>query len=76
MIPARLAGDITFTAMVDGMEMTGEVTAEQLCGAGGILMEGVKYEINVTIKPMRLEIGSISKTEWEPVNVDGDYVIQ
>lgn len=76
MIPTRLAGDITFTVTVDGMEMTGKVTAEQLCGAGGILMEGVKYEINVTIKPMRLEIGSISKTEWEPVNVDGDYVIQ
>lgn len=76
MIPYQLSGDITFTAMVDGSAMTGTVTAEQLCGAGGILMEGVKYEINITVKPTRLEIGSISKTEWEPVDVDGDYVIQ
>lgn len=76
MIPYQLKGDITFTAVVDGVPMEGMVTAEQLCGTGGILMEGVKYEINITVKPTRLEIGSISKTEWEPVNVDGDYVIQ
>lgn len=76
MIPAQLKGDITFTAMVDGTAMEGKVTAEQLCGTGGILMEGVKYEINITVKFKRLEIASISKTEWEPVNVDGDYVIQ
>lgn len=76
MIPYQLTGDIIFTVMVDGLAMEGKVTAGQLCGAGGILMEGVKYEINVTVKPMRLEIGSISKTEWEPAAVDGDYVIQ
>lgn len=75
-IPARLTGKIALTVMVDGSAMEGTVTAEQLCGAGGILMEGVKYEINITVKPARLEIGSISKTEWEPANVDGDYVIQ
>lgn len=76
MIPARLTGEITFTAIVDGIVMTGTVTAEQLCGVGGILMEGVKYEVNITVKLTRLEIGSISKTEWEPIDVDGDYVIQ
>lgn len=76
MIPYQLLGDIAFTVMVDGLAMEGKVTAEQLCGAGGILMEGVKYEINITVKLTRLEIGSISKTEWEPVDVDGDYVIQ
>lgn len=76
MIPAQLTGDITFTVTVDGAAMEGKVTATQLCGASGILTEGVKYEINITVKPARLEVVSISKTEWEPVNVDGDYVIQ
>lgn len=76
MIPATLESDITFTITVDGIKMEGTVSPEQLCGAGGILMEGVKYEVNITVKPTRLEIGSISKTEWEPVDVDGDYVIQ
>lgn len=76
MIPAGLTGDITFSAMVDGSELTGTVTAEQLCGTGGILAEGVKYAVNITVKPMRLEVGAISKTEWEPAAVDGDYVIQ
>lgn len=76
MIPAQLTGDIAFTFIVDGQQMEGKVTAGQLCGTGGILTEGVKYEVNITVKPARLEVVSISKTEWEPVNVDGDYVIQ
>lgn len=76
MIPATLTGNITFTITVDGFKMVGTVSPEQLCGSGGILMEGVKYEVNITVKPTRLEIASISKTEWEPVDVDGDYVIQ
>lgn len=76
MIPSRLTGDIIFTFMVDGQQMEGKVTAGQLCGAGGILAEGVKYEVNITVKPARLEVVSISKTEWEPLSVDGDYVIQ
>lgn len=76
MIPARLSGNITFSVSVDGQEMTGTVTAAQLCGSGGILTEGVKYEINITVKPMKLEVETISKTEWEPASVDGDYVIQ
>lgn len=76
MIPAQLTGDIAFTFIVDGQQMEGKVTAGQLCGASGILTEGVKYEVNITVKPARLEVVSISKTEWEPVSVDGDYVIQ
>lgn len=76
MIPATLTGNITFTITVDGFKMEGTVSPEQLCGAGGILMEGVKYEVNINVKPTRLEIASISKTEWEPVDVGGDYVIQ
>lgn len=76
MIPGELSGDITFSVMVDGSEMIGSVTAEQLCGPGGILTEGVKYEITITVKPMRLEVGGISKTEWEQAGLDGDYVIQ
>lgn len=76
MIPAELTGDIAFSAIVDGQEMTGKVTAEQLCGSGGILAEGVKYAVNITVKPARIEVGAISRTDWEPATVEGDYVIQ
>lgn len=76
MIPSQLQGDIIFTVTVDDAKMSSKVTATQLCGPDGILLEGVKYEINVTIRPKQLEINSIKKMEWEPIDVVGDYEIQ
>ena len=66
MIPHGLQGDITLTATVDGRKMTGKVTAAQLCGETGILAEGVKYEVNITVNQLEgLEIGTIKTTDWD-----------
>ena len=66
MVPTKLAGDVTFTLTVDGITLSGKVSAAALCGnADGILREGVQYEINLTVKPVKLEVASISIMEWE-----------
>lgn len=66
MIPHLLQGDINLTVTVDGGKMTGKVTATQLCGATGILTEGVKYEVNITVNQLKgLEIGTIKTTDWD-----------
>lgn len=66
MIPRELQGDITLTATVDGRKMTGKVTAAQLCGTTGILAEGVKYEVNITVNQFTgLQIGTIKTTDWD-----------
>lgn len=66
LVPTKLSGDITFTLTVDGIILSGKVSAATLCGnADGILREGVKYDVNLTVKPVKLEVASISITEWE-----------
>lgn len=66
LVPTKLAGDVTFTLTVDGITLSGKVPAATLCGnADGILREGVKYEVTLTIKPVKLEVASISITQWE-----------
>ena len=66
MVPRQLQGDITLTITVDGRKMTGKVTATQLCGTSGILTEGVKYEVNITVNQLEgLEIGTIKTTDWD-----------
>lgn len=68
MIPCLLRGDITLTITVDGKAMTGKVTATQLCGASGILTEGVKYEVNISVRQLEgLAITTIRTTEWDSV---------
>ena len=65
MIPAQLQGSITLTVTVDGKTKTGKVTAEQLCGASGILREGMKYEINITVIPnVELNITKVEVEDW------------
>lgn len=75
MIPYQLEGDLAFTVNIDGTEMSGKVPVKELCGENGILLEGVKYEINVTVQAGFLQISSIRKLNWEEVDVDGDYEI-
>ena len=66
MIPHLLQGDITLTVTVDGKKKTGRVTAAQLCGTGGILREGVKYQVNISIRQLEgLVINSIRTTDWD-----------
>lgn len=66
MIPHLLQGDITLTITVDGKKKKGKVTAAQLCGAACILTEGVKYEVNISIRQLEeFEIASIKTTDWD-----------
>lgn len=68
MIPHLLRDNITLTITVDGEKKTGTVTAKQLCGANGILTEGTKYEINITVRQFEnLVINSIQTTDWDSV---------
>lgn len=68
MIPHLLQGDITLTITVDGRAMTGKVAATLLCGASGVLTEGVKYEVNISVSPLEgLVIGTIKTTDWDSV---------
>lgn len=66
LVPTKLMDDVTFTLTVDGITLSGKVSATALCGnADGILREGVQYEVNLTVKPVKLEVASISIMEWE-----------
>lgn len=66
LVPTKLTDDVTFTLTVDGITLSGKVSATALCGnADGILREGVQYEVNLTVKPVKLEVASISFMEWE-----------
>lgn len=66
LVPTTLTDDVTFTLTVDGITLSGKVSATALCGnADGILREGVQYEVNLTVKPVKLEVASISIMEWE-----------
>lgn len=76
MIPTTLTGDLTLYVTIDGRELSVTLAATALCGTGGILREGVKYLLNLTVKSRELTVSSIDKTEWEITNVSGDYVIE
>lgn len=66
LVPTTLTDDVTFTLTVDGITLSGKVSATALCGnADGILREGVQYEVTLTVKPVKLEVASISIMEWE-----------
>lgn len=66
LVPTKLTDDITFTLTVDGITLSGKVSATALCGkADGILREGVQYDVTLTVKPVKLEVASISIMEWE-----------
>lgn len=76
LVPTKLTGNVTFTLIVDGITLSGKIAAASLCGrADGILREGVQYEVGLTVRPVKLEVASIGKTEWEPTEVEGDYEI-
>lgn len=65
MIPHLLDGEINITITADGKKKTGKVTAEQLCGISKTLTEGVKYQVNISIRQLEgLVIQSIKTADW------------
>lgn len=57
-------GEFFFILMVDGKEMKGKISVLDFCGISGKLVEGIKYEINVIICFIEVEIGIVKVEEW------------
>lgn len=73
-VPTDLSGlseenaKVSFTLTVDGKLMQGSVTAAAFFGTDKRLVEGVKYEVNIVIRPTGLEVGTLLLQNWEEVN--------
>ena len=63
LIPATLTGDITLTLTVDGKKMQVKVAKEKF--TGNKLEAGKQYNVNLKLKPGKLEITSVSVVKWD-----------
>ena len=67
-VPSDMAAytDMTFALTADGKEMkNGKLALVSLCGSEKKLLEGTKYEINVTLRPTGLEVEGLKVQDWE-----------
>lgn len=67
---------IKFTLTVDGKQMQGSVSPQAFFGSGMKLLEGVKYETNVVIRPAGLDVGTLQVRDWETVTKEDDDDLQ
>ena len=63
LVPATLTGDITLTLTVDGKKMQVKVAKDRF--AAGKLEAGKQYNVNLKLKPGKLEITSVSVVKWD-----------
>lgn len=63
LIPTPLTGDITLTLTVDGKKM--ETIINKTRFTGSKLDAGKQYNVNLTLKPGKLEIASVSLVKWD-----------
>lgn len=63
LIPATLTGDITLTLTVDRKKMQVKVAKEKF--TGNKLEAGKQYNVNLKLKPGKLEITSVSVVKWD-----------
>lgn len=70
------ASEISFTLTVDGKAMKGSLSAAAFFGADKKLLEGVKYETNVVIRPTGLEVAGLQVRQWEIVTGAADDELQ
>lgn len=63
LIPATLTGDITLTLTVDGKKMQVKAAKEKF--TGNKLEAGKQYNVNLKLKPGKLEITSVSVVKWD-----------
>lgn len=62
--------DMTFDLMADGKEMkNGRLALTALCGDDKKLLEGTKYEINITLRPSGLEVDEVKIEDWIPEEI-------
>ena len=73
LIPAALTGDITLTLTVDGKKMQVKAAKEKF--TGNKLEAGKQYNVNLKLKPGKLEITSVSVVKWDALTeVSGGQV--
>lgn len=70
------ASKVSFTLTVDGKQMQGSLSAATFFGADKKLLEGVKYEANVVIRPTGLEVATLQVKDWEVVTGDADQPLE
>ena len=63
LLPATLTGDLTLTLTVDGKKMRVTVAKEKF--ASTKLEAGKQYNINLALKPGKLEVTSVSVEKWD-----------
>lgn len=62
--------DMTFGLTADGKEMkNGRLALKALCGEDKKLLEGTKYEINITLRPTGLEVDEVKIEDWIPEEI-------
>lgn len=72
-VPHDFAGDLTFSATVDGRVMTGKVSAAKLCGTvTQAFVEGTRYEIKVYVRPTGLEVATLQMKDWNATDLPDD----
>ena len=63
LLPATLTGDLTLTLTVDGKKMRVTVAKEKF--ASTKLEAGKQYNVNLALKPGKLEVTSVSVEKWD-----------
>lgn len=72
-VPAPFSGNLEFSAVVDTKEMTGKISAADLCGTvRQEFVESTMYEIKVYVRPTGLEVKTMKVKDWEVANLPGD----
>lgn len=78
-VPCSPGGDITFFVTIDGKQKSAKLPITALLGTTGRIDAGIKYEIQIVIRPTTLDvIKGLTTEEWtgEDTSVEGSYVIQ
>lgn len=79
LVPCTPGGDITFLVTIDGKQKSAKLPIADLLGTAGRIDAGVKYEIQIVIRPTSLDvIKGLTTEDWTggDTSVEGDYVIQ
>lgn len=79
LVPCTPGGDITFLVTIDGKQKSAKLPIADLLGTTGRIDAGVKYEIQIVIRPTSLDvIKELTTEDWTggDTSVEGDYVIQ
>lgn len=79
LVPCTPEGDITFLVTIDGKQKSAKLPIADLLSTTGRIDAGVKYEIQIVIRPTSLDvIKGLTTEDWTggDTSVEGDYVIQ